>query len=235
MRHGPELPYNLVAGATPYRDHWVIATAKIGGSNFTIEPARIVDSFDDISHQRPAYERLVVNAPIGLRDEVGDPPRTCDVAARELVGRRRALAIATPPPRSVLTNRVDYRDAHLSAVAQTMLPRIREVEGLVPSYRQRSVFAGHPELSFYVLNNDQPLRYSKHRDEGLDERRSLIVNKIPYAQTALDESDPEIPLAHLYDAMALLWTARRVFGRAAKRLPAEGEWDSEGLRAEWVF
>jgi hypothetical protein len=33
----------------------------------------------------------------------------------------------------------------------------------------------------------------------------------------------------------LLWTARRVFARAAKRLPAEAEWDSEGMRMEFVY
>ena len=44
-----------------------------------------------------------------------------------------------------------------------------------------------------------------------------------------------VPQKHLYDAFALLWTARRVFGHAAKRIPMEPEWDSEGLRMEIVY
>jgi len=235
MKKGPNLPYDLVAGATPFGDRWIIASAKLAGSNFVADPASIFESFDDVSHQRPAFERLVINAPLGLRDNVEDAPRTCDVMARQIIGPTRALAIADPPPRSVLANKVDYRDAHLSAVTATLLPRIREVESLVPSYRQRAVFSGNPELSFYILNNDQPLKWSKHSDEGLEERRALLVEKIPYISNALEAADAGIPLAHLYDTTALLWTARRVFGRAARRIPAEGEWDSEGMRMEWVF
>jgi predicted RNase H-like nuclease len=39
----------------------------------------------------------------------------------------------------------------------------------------------------------------------------------------------------LLDAFALLWTARRVYGHAAKRLAVEPVWDSEGLRMEFVY
>jgi predicted RNase H-like nuclease len=46
---------------------------------------------------------------------------------------------------------------------------------------------------------------------------------------------PFVRPKHLNDAAALMWTARRVFGRAARRLPKEAEWDSEGLRMEIVI
>lgn len=45
----------------------------------------------------------------------------------------------------------------------------------------------------------------------------------------------DVPRKHLYDVAALLWTARRVHGKAARRIPKEPEWDSEGLRMEIVF
>jgi predicted RNase H-like nuclease len=38
----------------------------------------------------------------------------------------------------------------------------------------------------------------------------------------------------LLDAAALLWTARRISARAGTRLPADPEWDVEGLRMEFV-
>ena len=44
-----------------------------------------------------------------------------------------------------------------------------------------------------------------------------------------------VGLRHQLDAMALLWTARRVFGHGARRIPREPEWDSTGLRMEFVF
>jgi len=38
-----------------------------------------------------------------------------------------------------------------------------------------------------------------------------------------------VPQKHLYDAFALLWSARRVFGHAAKRIPVEPEWTMRGF------
>jgi predicted RNase H-like nuclease len=51
----------------------------------------------------------------------------------------------------------------------------------------------------------------------------------------IDADIKAVPKKHLVDAAALLWTARRVFGHAAIRLPREAEWDSEGIRMELVY
>jgi predicted RNase H-like nuclease len=40
---------------------------------------------------------------------------------------------------------------------------------------------------------------------------------------------------HLIDAAVLVWSARRAFTHTARRLPFEPEWDSEGLRMEYVM
>jgi len=58
---------------------------------------------------------------------------------------------------------------------------------------------------------------------------------MPGIDKVINASIPRVLEKHLLDAAALLWTARRVFGRAAKRLPAEAEWDSEGVRMEIVY
>ncbi len=39
---------------------------------------------------------------------------------------------------------------------------------------------------------------------------------------------------HLLDAAAILWTARRIFAKAALRIPDDPEWDEHGLRMEIV-
>ena len=49
--------------------------------------------------------------------------------------------------------------------------------------------------------------------------------------------DAEVPGAtpsHLLDAAAILWTARRIFAKAAIRIPTDPEWDEQGLRMEIV-
>ena len=46
-------------------------------------------------------------------------------------------------------------------------------------FHQRNCFAAHPELSFYVLNDDQPLTSSPHQPDGVIERMNLIKSKLP--------------------------------------------------------
>lgn len=203
-------------------------------ATFAPEMPRVFDSFMQILDERPAYTTLVVNVPIGYRDEPGDPPRVCDLEARRLLGRRGS-SIPGAPTMATLREGADWRGAHLDAVSVMRLPIYREVVAAMAPYRQRTVYAGNPELSFFDLNGNAPLRYSKNREEGREERRQVIVSKIQGIQRILEGSDPAIPLKHLYDAIALMWSARRVFGHAAKRLPGEAQWDSEGLRMEWVF
>ena len=115
------------------------------------------------------------------------------------------------------------------------MPRYLEVAADMSPFRQRTVYEGHPELSFYQLNRDSPLIRSKNIELGRDERTALLKSRLPGADLLLNHEDLDIPLKHLFDASALLWTARRVFARAAKRLPAEPEWDSEGLRMEYLL
>jgi predicted RNase H-like nuclease len=90
-------------------------------------------------------------------------------------------------------------------------------------------------LSFYQLNNEMPLRFSKKIEAGREERRMLLEKKIPGIDKVIYSDIPGVPRKHLYDVGALLYTARRVFGHAAIRIPSEAEWDSEGLRMELVL
>jgi predicted RNase H-like nuclease len=102
-------------------------------------------------------------------------------------------------------------------------------------YGQRAVYEGNPELSFYQLNKDNPIVLSKRKESGRDERREVLIERIPGIDKVIDVDLQFVRPKHLNDAAALMWTARRVFGRAARRLPKEAEWDSEGLRMEIVI
>ena len=224
----------MVVGVTPWRTKWVAASAKMHGSTFAPEPPKIYDSFLEVLGERPAFVVIVANAPIGYRDRFDEEPRTCDEEARLLLGKRGA-SLHNAPSRDVLGGEVKWRSAGLDAVTATLLPRYREVAVEMSPYRQRIVYEGHPELSFYQLNKDTPLKRSKIVEEGRDERRLVLEERLPGINKVLDAEIEGVPLKHLYDASALLWTARRVSGHAAKRIPNEAEWDSEGLRMEIVY
>jgi len=204
------------------------------GSNFAPEPPKVYDTFLEVLNERPSFEAVVVNVPIGYRDVPGSGIRKCDGEARALIGLRGA-AVHNAPTRAVLNGSITWREGGLDAVSAMMLPRYREVAAEMSPFRQRIVYEGNPELSFYQLNKDTPLRRSKQIEMGREERRALLLEKLPGIDKVINAQIPRVLEKHLYDASALLWTARRVFGRAAKRLPADAEWDSEGIRMEIVY
>lgn len=235
IHRGPTLPYHVIASATPCPPGWLVQAAKIQGATFAPESARVYPTFIEILDERPSYELLLLNAPVGFRDEPSDPPRTCDVEARQILGVR-GTAIHNAPTRAVLNGTVSWREGGLDAVTATMLPRYREVAAEMSPFRQRVVFEGNPELSFYQLNRDESMRRSKRLAEGRDERFDALDTHIPGGIEGLLGDPPEgVSLRHQLDALALLWTARRVWGHGARRIPREPEWDSDGLRMEFVF
>ena len=122
----------------------------------------------------------------------------------------------------------------LDAVTNVLLRRYREVAAEMAPYRQRTVFEVHPELSFFQINGDVPLRWSKKYEAGLEERSALLRKRIPGVERLLEAEFDDVPLSHLLDAAAMLWTARRIFARAGTRLPTDPEWDEQGLRMEFV-
>lgn len=212
----------------------MVASAKMQGSNFAPEPPKVYPTFLDVLDERPSFEAVVVNVPIGYRDAPGQPGRTCDVEARALL-LQRGSSIRNAPIRPVMSGVMTWREAGVDAVTGTMLAKYREIAAEMSPFRQRVVYEGNPELSFYQLNRDQPLSRSKRTEMGREERREILLERLPGINKILDAELPRVLPKHFYDAAALLWTARRVFGRAAKRLPANAEWDSEGIRMEIVY
>jgi predicted RNase H-like nuclease len=224
----------VVAGVTPFNDKWLVASAKLAGSTFAPEPPKVYDSYLEVLSERPQFAIIVVNVPIGFLATPEMGPRTCDREARALLGRR-GTAVHNAPSRAVFDGLVEKDKDGLDAVTRTMMPRYREVALEMSPYRQRIVYEGHPELSFYQLHKDTPLKKSKVVTEGKEERRIVLEERIRGSERYLDAVTLKVPQKHLYDCFALLWTARRVYGHAAKRIPVEPEWDGEGLRMEIVY
>jgi predicted RNase H-like nuclease len=120
----------------------------------------------------------------------------------------------------------------LDAVTAKLLPRFREVALEMAPYRQRSIYEVNSELSFFQLNEDKPLRYPKRTAAGQQERRDLLAKKIPGGERIFDARFPRVPNSHMLDVAAFMWTARRIFARAAVRVPQDPQWDDLGLRME---
>jgi predicted RNase H-like nuclease len=232
-RSGPNLPYSVIAGVTPCATGWLVASAKVGGSIFSPEPPRVLGAFAEVLDERPTFSTIALNAPVGYAEESRAGGRTCDRMARALLGRRGST-VHNAPSRAALERGVVIADDGLDAISNVLLSRYREVATEMAPYRQRVVYEAHPELSFYQLNGDTPLRWSKKFEAGQEERRLLLEKKIQGIERMFDTELDDVPLAHVLDVAAMLWTARRIFARAGTRIPVDPEWDEQGLRMELV-
>lgn len=232
-RHGPNLPYRVVAGVTPCGPFWLVAAAKLQGTIFAPEDPQLITGFGDVLDQRPTFEVIALNAPVGYLDQSAAGGRTCDREARALLGPKRGSSIQSAPVRSP-TNELEFLPDHLDAISKTLLPRYREVAAEMAPFRQRTVYEAHSDMSFFEMNEGKPLEWPKHTEKGLNERRELLELKLPGSNRILTAEVPGASLSHLLDAAVFVWTARRIFAKAAARIPRDPEWDEQGLRMEIV-
>ena len=149
----------------------------------------------------------------------------------------RGSTVHNAPTRATLEGNSTNNGDHLDAVSNLLLPRYREVAAEMAPFRQRTIYEAHPELSFYQLNSDRPLHWTKRFEVGRAERQQAPFEqkRIPGVGLILDAPLENVTQAHLLDAAAMLWTARRIFSRSAMRLPVDPEWDGQGLRMELVL
>ena len=206
----------------------------MAGSTFAPEEPQVYETFREVVDNRPSFSSIVVNAPIGYRDDPAKGPRVCDREARVLLDKRGRF-LRKAPMRETLQRGYALPEEHLDAISIMLLPVFVEVFNEMSAYRQRVVYEGTPELSFYQLNGEKPMLYSKHTIEGREERWALLAKRVNGIDRVLDASIKGVSSEHLADAAVLLVTARRVLAHAAKRIPLHPEWDSEGLRMELVF
>jgi predicted RNase H-like nuclease len=168
-------------------------------------------------------EALLVDAHvIGVDIPIGIPDagvRPADVAARRFVGPR-ASSVFTTPIRAAL-EAASYADARgvataltgksLSAQSYALGRRILELDAY--AHDDERVIEVHPEVSFRELAR-RPL-LSKHRSDGLVERRALLERagiEVPAAVPRVAEPD-------LLDATVSSWSARRYALGEARPLP----------------
>lgn len=232
---GPTLPYELVAGVIPCRGGWLVASAKVHGATMAPEEPRVLGSIIEVIDEKPSFSVIALHVPVGFLDKVTIGGRTCDRQARALLGPRRGAAVRSAPSWPIFEGSPVERTQGLDAVSTVLLPRYDEVAEEMAPYRQRTVFETDPELGFYQLNGDRSMRYSKRYALGQGERRELLLARVPGVDRILEAAVPGVRFAQLLDVTACLWTARRILSRAAVRMPADPEWDSHGLRMEYVW
>jgi len=179
-----------------------------------------------------------IDIPIGLPS---GRRRTVDGEARRLLSPRGSTVFPAPVRATLAADSYQTASAaskvdcgrRLSKQTYAILPKIRDVD---EALRQRPelralVWEVHPELCFYNWAERQPMRYSKHSGFGFVERLELVravfggaaeeIRSIIPGRLAADDD--------ILDALAALWTAKRIHAGTAVRLPEMEERDACGL------
>jgi len=179
-----------------------------------------------------------IDIPIGLP---GGQRRTVDGEARQLLGPRASSVF--PAPARVTLDAQSYEDAceashvvcgkRLSRQSHAILPKIKDVDSVLrrdPQLAER-VFEVHPEVCFSVWAEGRPMRHPKKTGFGFAERIDLVRTVFGDAADAIRVAVPRDQAGDddILDALAALWSARRIHSGVAIRLPAEEERDELGL------
>jgi predicted RNase H-like nuclease len=233
------VPDTWVAGADGCRAGWVVALRLVPSGEVAV---RTVSRISELLREKAPPVILGIDVPIGLLDEAAPGGREGDRKARELLGQPRARSVFSPPVRRTLRAK-SYEDAlrrngslGISRQCYGILPKIREVDELMTPSLQERVLEVHPELSFYELNGGRALAESKKSERGLRTRIRLLERAWRCRLSGLVEAhySSEVSRDDIVDAMVVCWTAGRILGGRAIRLPAHPLRDFRGLRMEIV-
>ena len=191
-------------------------------------------------HHKP--EIVAIDIPIGLLEEQQAGGRVCDQLARRLLPGRKS-SVFSPPIRRLLdaTAYEQVRQHGVSIQAFGILPKIREVDGLMTPAVQRRVREGHPELAFRSLTG-APMQHNKKTRLGREERIQAL-ERIEMFQTLRHTLDivsatyrrSQVGVDDLLDACVLAWVAARIANAQATCQPAEPPVDQKGLRMEMWY
>lgn len=233
-----QLPYKWIAGITPCPKGWLIIPARLAGVTVVVEDCMVVRSLVEVVDFRPKFDAAAINIPMGFPDlplAYGE----CEEQAKDMVGWPRRVAVRRIPSRATLrtTTKSEARELEpwLTPDDLRRFRWLREAEQTFQPFHQRNFFSANPELSYTLLNEDQPLRTSPFHQDGVVERMGLIRNKLPGVDEVILRTPPAgAGQYHIVQAAGLLWTARRAIGRAINRLPIDPSWDESGLRVELV-
>jgi predicted RNase H-like nuclease len=119
----------------------------------------------------------------------------------------------------------------LSKQTYAILPKIREVDGLVTPELQASFVEMHPEVSFTIMVG-RPMAFPKKEPEGRAERLAALRTDLSDIDDHLGNKPRGAAADDVIDAFVAAWTARRHLART--HLQLGGYLDEWGLRMEMI-
>lgn len=234
-----KLPYKMLGGIVPCPGGWLIVPARLAGVTVVADDPEVLPTLLDVLEFKPKFDAAAIFCPTGFNERPSAPYRTCDREAQALIGWPRSIAVRPTPSRAALqaATRTEAQELEpwLTRDDFRRFRWLKEANREFQPFHQRTFFAAHPDLTFAQLNDDVPLLSSPYQQDGMLQRIALIRDKLPGLEEIASRTPPHgAAQFHLIQALGLLWTARRIAGRAMQRLPLDPDWDSSGMRMELV-
>ena len=208
-------------------------------------------TFGELLAYYNAAKLVLVDMPIGLPD--GAAERPSDPAARKLISPHGSRVFRAPT-RTALEHLVanpgdnngtravqmDITGRSLTSQTLAIMPKIAEVDNLLPREAAPQVREVHPEICFWALNGERPVGPNKHSNEGIEERLRVLERVEPRTRAIFDAARRKFRLNavgrdDILDALVAAVTARRGWPDGFHTLPANPPQDARGLRMEMVY
>ena len=204
---------------------WLVQPARLIGVTIVTEEPFVLDTLEEVIDYRPSYSILALGAAIGFSDAPIGGYRACDLEARRLLGWPRRLTVPPVPCLGALHAKTLAEAVRLEPWVTPLGFRrfrwLKEIDEVIQPYHQRRVFSTVPDMSFYLVNSDRPTSTSVYWKDGPAERLRLLRERLPGLQAVAQSRPPKgAAMQHVMSAAGLLWTARRITGKAITRLPA---------------
>lgn len=230
-----------LAGVDGISGGWCVVLNNVSTGRFIV---REVSNFSDLLTCPEEPQIVCVDIPIGALHQTSCGGRTCEIETRKRIGPRRSSVFSTMS--RFAWNETKLADANILLASKgctrtskqglAILPKIKEIDGLMNPELQDRVREVHPELCFAVMAG-HVLAYGKKSGDGKALRRTLLKSA-GFADSFVDQGAKGLSQTNtddFLDAMAGLWTARRILKGEAERLPGIIERDELGLdMAIWV-
>jgi predicted RNase H-like nuclease len=222
----------LVAGVDGCRGGWVAFKVELSAHATSVE---VVNLPAWLRERPPDLACLAIDIPIGLLDG----SRACDKAARKLLSQPRGTSVFAAPCRAALSAKnhaaatatnLRMTGRGLSQQAWGIASKIKEVDLAITPECQRWAFEVHPEVSFWALAGEHPMKHRKKTKAGATERLDLLRSVFPDIERLLTNQPSGVGKDDLLDAAVAAWTALRISKCEAKRV-CELERDAKRLEA----
>ena len=173
---------------------------------------------------------LGIDMPVVLSEVI---PRQADQLARKLLSKKASSVFTAPTPE--MLNQPNYEKASLvskrlfgksmSLQSWYLFPKIKDVQTMI-HHEDMQIYEIHPELSFRAMNNEQVILESKKTQEGFALRNALLsmhFKNFIFEDIRNQHARKDVMDNDILDALAVLWSAKRIQSNQASYLPQAPE------------